>query len=71
MPAEADVLIDVREANAIGAFIDRARDGRLQLEPFVSAPPQVMEAEPVKDIYIAPIEFEPLIAGNVEKGVPQ
>jgi hypothetical protein len=70
--AEPEVLIDVREARAIRAFIDNARNGRMEVAPFLSdPPPQLMEAQSLQDIYIAPIEFEPLTAGNSEKGVPQ
>ena len=70
--AEPEVLIDAREARAIRAFIDRARHGQLELAQLLSAPPpQVMEAQPLQGIYIAPIEFEPLTAGNGDKGVAQ
>jgi hypothetical protein len=70
--ADPEVLIDTREARAIRAFIDNAGNGRMELAPFPSnPPPQVMETQALQDIYIAPIELEPLTAGSSEKGVPQ
>jgi hypothetical protein len=65
-----EILVDPREARALRSFIDGVGRGRLDLTGLLDATiPPVMVAEPIRDIYIAPIEWPPLIGG--EQGVPR
>lgn len=65
-----EVLVDPRETRAFRSLIERVRGGRLDLTGLLDATrPAVMDVEPIRDIYIAPIEWPPLIGG--EQGVPR
>ena len=65
-----EVFVDPREARAFRSLIDGVRSGRLDLTGLLDATkPVVMDEEPIRDIYIAPIEWPSLIGG--EQGVPR
>ena len=65
-----EVLVDPRETRAFRSLIDGVRSGRLDLTGLLDATqPAVMDVEPIRDIYIAPIEWPSLIGG--EQGVPR
>jgi hypothetical protein len=65
-----EVLVDPREARALRSLIDDARSGRLDLTGFLDPTvPAVIEAEPIRNIYIAPIELTALTSD--EQGVPR
>jgi hypothetical protein len=66
--ATPEILVDPREARALRSLIDGVRSGRLDLTGLLDATePAVMDEEPIRDIYIAPIEWPPLIGS--EQGV--
>jgi len=66
--AEPEILIDPREARTMSRLIDGVVNGRLDLTSLLDQPPPpVMDAAPIRDIYIAPIDVSAL----TDKGVPQ
>jgi hypothetical protein len=70
--AEPEVLVDPREAAALRAFFERARNGGVELTAIVAPPmPPLIDPTEVHDIYIAPIAFDPVTDGTAEKGVRQ
>jgi len=68
--AEAEVLIDQREASAIRAFLDRLHDGRFDVTP-VDAFQPASDFTFTNSIEIAPIEIDPLTAATALQGVQQ
>ena len=81
LPAEADaraessaaeIIIDQREVRAIRSLIDSLQVGRADLAPLLDASTTAfMDAAPVREIYIAPIDLSPLTGGKTDKGVPE
>ena len=70
-PREPEVLVDAREAAALRSFFERARRGNVDLTAIVApAAAQPTDLNLLHEIYIAPIEFESVIATD-EKGVRQ
>jgi hypothetical protein len=62
--SEPEIVIDPREASALRSLLAGARSGAIDLEPVLRASkPAVMELEPVTDIDIPLITFEPIAQG--------
>jgi hypothetical protein len=62
-----EILIDSREARAIRAFLDSARERSIHLRPLAT---DTIEPELKPNIYIAPITIDPLTMAPGPEGVP-
>jgi hypothetical protein len=63
-----EILIDSREARAIRAFLDSARERSIDVRPLAD---DTIEPELKRNIYIAPIIIDPLTMARGPEGVPQ
>jgi hypothetical protein len=63
-----EILIDSREARAIRAFLDSARERSIEVRPLTD---DTIESELKRNIYIAPIIIDPLTMARGPEGVPQ
>ena len=69
---DAQLLIDVRETNALQALIAGVHERRVDLSPLLQPPaPAPMELPPISDIVIPPITIDPLAPADGAEGVRQ
>jgi hypothetical protein len=69
---EPEVLVDPREGRAMRSLLDGVLGGGIDATRLLSVPvPPIFDAEPVRDIKIAPLEWAPLTGSHDEKGVSE
>ena len=70
--SQPEVLVDPREGRAMRSLLDGVLGGGSDATWLLTVPvPALLDAEPVRDIYIAPLEWSPLTGSHDEKGVSE
>jgi hypothetical protein len=70
--SQPEVLVDPREGRAMRSLLDSVFGGGIDAARLLTVPvPPIFDAEPVRDIYIAPLEWSPLTGNHDEKGVSE